>query len=69
MRRLRYVVLGAFLFLPFSFVGCGEDQPTASTKPGETKEDQIKNTVDMMKKANTGMDPKAVKKTGAAPAK
>jgi hypothetical protein len=68
MRRLRYVLLGAFLFLPCTFVGCGEDQPNAPAKPAEVNADFGKKSMDMMKATNTGMDPKASKKAGA-PAK
>ena len=65
MRRLRYVVLGACLFVPCAFVGCGEDQPNAPAKPTEVNADFAKKTADMMKGASAGMDPKAVKKSGA----
>jgi hypothetical protein len=68
MRTLRYILLGAFLCAPCAFMGCGEDQPNAPAQPAEVNADFAKKTADMMKSANSGMDPKAVKKSGA-PAK
>ena len=71
MYRFRWAVLGGVLACYAG--GCGgEDQPNASAKPEEVTEDFAKKTADMMKAANSGMDPKALKKaagTTPAPAK
>lgn len=70
MRRLQYVVGIAFLAGLCS--GCGEDQPNAPAQPNEVKSKEfVTKTVDMMKAANTGMDPKTLKKmqSPAAPKK
>lgn len=45
-----------------SAVGCGENQPNAPAQPAEVSSaDFAKKTADMMKNANTGMDPKQSK--------
>ncbi len=63
MRRLSLAIAAAFLGCGFS--GCGEDQPNAPAQPAEVTADFAKKTADMMKAANTGMDPKAAKSKGA----
>jgi hypothetical protein len=65
MHRLRLTLLIAFLAGIIS--SCGEDQPNAPAQPGEVTADFAKNAADMMKKANTGMDPKAAKQAKTAP--
>ena len=61
MRRLQYVVGTALLAGVFS--GCGEDQPNAPAQPSEVNTKEfISKTTDMMKAANTGMDPKMLNK-------
>ena len=45
--------------------GCGEDQPNAPAQPNEVNADFAKKTADMMKSANSGMDPKNAKKPSA----
>jgi len=60
MRRLRYVVLTAFL--TGAIPGCGgESQPNAPAQPEEVNADFGKKSADMMKNANSGMDLKAAK--------
>jgi hypothetical protein len=67
MHRLRYAVGAAFL--SGILAGCGgEDQPNAPAKPEEVNVDFAKKTADMMKAANTGMDPKKVKSAAGKPA-
>lgn len=65
MRRMLLVLLTAVVagVLP----GCGEDQPNAAAQPSEVNADFTKKTVDMMKAANAGMDPKNARKPAAAP--
>ena len=63
MRRLCLAV--APIMLAGILAGCGEDQPNASTKPEEMKPDFGTNAGDMMKKANSGMDPSKAKAGGA----
>ena len=61
MRRLQYVVGTALLAGVFS--GCGEDQPNAPAQPSEVNTKEFVNkTTDMMKAANSGMDPKMLNK-------
>jgi hypothetical protein len=60
MRCLHYVVGTAFLAVVFS--GCSEDQPNAPAQPSEVNKDFVSKTTDMMKAANSGMDPKMLKK-------
>jgi len=62
MRRLTLAI--AALLLSCAFSGCGESQPNAPAEPTEVNADFAKKTADMMKDANTGMDPKAVKSKG-----
>jgi hypothetical protein len=64
MNRLRGAVISGILAGLIS--GCGEDQPNKPAQPNEVTPDFAKNTADMMKKANTGMDPKAAKAAGDA---
>jgi len=49
-------------FLGCILSGCGEGQPNAPAEPSEVNADFAKKTADMMKAANTGMDPKAKSK-------
>jgi hypothetical protein len=63
MRRLSLAIAAAFLGCIFS--GCGENQPNAPAEPSDVNADFVKKTTDMMKAANTGMDPKAAKSKGA----
>ncbi len=46
--------------------GCGEDQPNAPAQPKDLTPDFGKSTADMMKNANSGMDPKKDMPKGAA---
>jgi len=64
MRRLSLAIAAALLGCIIS--GCGEDQPNAPAQQSELTPDFAAKTADMMKNANTGMDPKAAK-TKAAP--
>lgn len=66
MRRFRAALLTVFMasFIP----GCGEDQPNAPAKPEEVNADFGAKTADMMRGANTGMDPKKAKAGTPAPA-
>lgn len=63
MRRYRAALLT--LFLAGIITGCSENQPNAPAKPEEVNADFGAKTADMMKNANTGMDPK---KKAATPA-
>jgi hypothetical protein len=55
----------AAAFLTGILTGCtGEDQPNAPANPEEVNADFAKKTSDMMKAANTGMDPKKAKSGG-----
>jgi hypothetical protein len=65
MYRMRFALLIAFLAGISS--GCGEDQPN-SARPEQVNSEFAANSADMMRKANTGMDPKQAKQT-APPAK
>lgn len=56
MRRLSLALAAGFLACLFS--GCGENQPNAPAEPSDVNADFVKKTTDMMKEANTGMDPK-----------
>jgi hypothetical protein len=67
MHRLRFAVFTAFVAGVIS--GCGEDQPNAAAQPNEVNADFAKKSVDMMKSANAGMDPKAARKGLGAPPK
>ncbi len=68
MYRFRLMLLSACVAGMIS--GCGEDQPNAPAQPGEVNVDFAKKTADMMKNANSGMDPKKSKPAPApAPAK
>ncbi len=60
MRRLSLAMAVALLGCVFS--GCGENQPNAPAQPSEVNADFAKKTADMMKDANTGMNPKAKSK-------
>ncbi len=63
MNRLRALAVAAVL--AGAVPGCGEDQPN---KPAEEKDlgaDFAKNTADMMKNANSGMDLKGAQKANA----
>lgn len=66
MRPLRYLLVGAVLFGGGALVGCGEDQPNAAAQPQDLGPDFAKKTADMMKSANSGMDPKQAKKPHAS---
>ena len=67
MNRMRYAlvagILGAFI------AGCGEDQPNRPAQGDEVNKDFAQQSVDMMRKANAGMDPKQAKAANSAPAK
>jgi hypothetical protein len=65
MNRLRLTLVTAFLAGVVS--GCSENQPNAPTPASETGPEFAKNTADMMKNANTGMDLKKAKAAAAAP--
>ena len=59
MNRMRHAVIAGILA---GFVtGCSEDQPNHPAQPGEVTADFAKNSADMMKNANAGMDPKKAK--------
>ena len=62
MRRLSLAMAVALFGCVLS--GCGEDQPNAPAQPSEVNADFAKKTADMMKDANSGMDPKALKNKG-----
>jgi len=65
MHRMRFVLIAGVLagFVP----GCdGENQPNAPAQPGEVTEDFAKKSAEMMKNANTGMDPSKLRPGGAA---
>jgi hypothetical protein len=66
MRRLHWVLLTGLL-AGFA-AGCGEDQPNAPTPAAETNADFSKNSQDMMKAANSGIDLKKAQATSTAPA-
>ena len=66
MRRFGTLILGGAICC-FA-VGCGEDQPNASTPPEAVNEDFAKKTADMMRAANTGMNKKSSKTKGGAKA-
>jgi len=66
MNRFRLMVFSAFVAAGM-ISGCGEDQPNAPAQPAEVNVDFAKKTADMMKNANSGMDPKA--KLAPAPEK
>jgi hypothetical protein len=59
MRRL-YSSLAA-VFLASTLGGCGENQPNSPAKPEDQSPDFGRQTGDMMKSANSGMDPKKLK--------
>ena len=68
MYRFRAAILAGFLACYAG--GCGdESQPNAPTPPEAVNEDFTKKTADMMKSANSGMDPKNLKKASGTPAK
>lgn len=62
MFRFRHAFLVAFLAA--SVAGCGgEEQPNAPAKPADVNNPDFgKNTADLMKNANSGMDKSAAKK-------
>jgi hypothetical protein len=64
MSRLRCLALAAILGVVLP--GCGEDQPNAPAKPAELGENFAKQSQDMMKSANSGMDLKAAKDANKA---
>jgi hypothetical protein len=64
MYRFRVMVLSALMAGMIS--GCGEDQPNAPAQPGEVNADFAKKTADMMKSANSGINPKNAKQAPAA---
>jgi hypothetical protein len=47
--------------------GCGEDQPNKSASGGDLTPDFAAKSADMMKAANSGMNPKAAKAANAPP--
>jgi hypothetical protein len=55
---MRFALLTAFVAGIIS--GCGEDQPN-SARPEQVNTEFATNSADMMRKANTGMDPKQAK--------
>ncbi len=59
MNRLRSAVVAGILAGIIS--GCGDDQTGHPAQKDELTPEFTKNTLDMMKKANTGMDPKQAK--------
>jgi hypothetical protein len=67
MYRLRCALLAGFL--ASLIAGCGEDQPNRPAQPNEVNADFARKSADMMKAANTGMDPKKAKAGSSAPAK
>jgi hypothetical protein len=64
MNRLRHALIAGVLAGLLS--GCGEDQPNKPAGPGDVTPDFAKDSANMMKAANTGMDPKAAKAAGKA---
>ena len=60
MHRFRHMLVATSL-LGFVVAGCGEDQPNPSAKPEEVTAEFGKSSGDMMKQANSGMDPKKIK--------
>jgi hypothetical protein len=63
MYRFRVMLLSGLMAGMTS--GCGEDQPNAPAQPGDLNADFAKKTADMMKSANSGIDPKIAKKAPA----
>jgi hypothetical protein len=59
MKRLCSAVIAGILAGLIS--GCGEGQPNHPAQPNEVTPDFAKNSADMMKNANAGMDPKKAK--------
>jgi hypothetical protein len=66
MYRFRLMISTAFVAGMIS--GCGEDQPNAPAQPNEVNADFAKKTADMMKAANSSIDPKKAKLPPAPPA-
>jgi hypothetical protein len=64
MNRFRLMLVTAFVAGMIS--GCGEDQPNAPAQPSEVNADFGKKTADMMKNANSGIDPKNAKPAPSA---
>jgi hypothetical protein len=67
MNRLRCAVGAGILGLIIP--GCGEDQPNHPATGDEVNKDFAQQSVDMMRKANSGMDPKQAKAVNTPPAK
>ncbi len=63
MNRLRCAVFAGFLAGLIS--GCGEDQPNQPAQ--EMTPEVAKTSADMMKNANSGMDPKKAKEANTVP--
>ena len=63
MNRLRCAVVAAVLAGLIG--GCGEDQP--NQPPKELTPEVAKSSADLMKNANSGMDPKKAKEANAVP--
>jgi hypothetical protein len=63
MNRLRCAVVAAFL--GGLIAGCGGDQPNPPAQ--EMTPEVGKSAADMMRKANSGMDPKKAKTANAPP--
>ena len=59
MNRVRCAVVAGILAGFIS--GCGDDQTGHPAQPSEVNADFAKNSADMMKNANAGMDPKKAK--------
>ncbi|MHB1557966.1 MAG: hypothetical protein ACYC61_10840 [Isosphaeraceae bacterium] len=63
MNRLRALAVAAIL--AGALPGCGEDQPNQPAQPKDLGAEFGKNTADMMKNANSGMDLKGAQKANA----
>ena len=59
MYRFRLLLLSTFV--AGMILGCGEDQPNAPAQTSDLNADFVKKTTDMMKDANSSIDPKKAK--------